>query len=97
MHGYGVFHGVFLTTGNQEETFHASNMQAFRRHFRSLTALASVAAAVMLSACSTPANVRDDAQFQSYASVADRPIARPHRQAGIGAHRPRPHQLQAVG
>ena len=54
-------------------------LRAVRRHFRSLTALASIAAAVMLSACSTPANVRDDAKFQSYASVTDRPVARPVR------------------
>ena len=47
--------------------------------WRSLGSLVCIAAAVLLTACATPANVRDDAQFQSYASVADRPIARPVR------------------
>lgn len=54
-------------------------LQVVRRYSRSLTAIASVAAVVMLSACSTPANVRDDTKFQSYASVTDRPVARPVR------------------
>ena len=47
--------------------------------WRALLSLVGIAAAVLLTACATPANVRDDAQFQSYASVADRPIARPVR------------------
>lgn len=34
---------------------------------------------VMLTGCTTPANVREDAKFQSYASIVDRPVARPVR------------------
>lgn len=58
---------------------HSPQMQLLLSRFRSLGSLACIAAAVLMTACATPANVRDDAQFQSYASVADRPIARPVR------------------
>ena len=54
-------------------------LQTVLSHCRSLASLACIAAAVLLTACATPANVRDDATFQSYASVADRPVARPVR------------------
>ncbi len=46
---------------------------------RVLASLACVAGSVVLTACSTPANVRNDAKFQSYASVTDRPVTRPVR------------------
>jgi Domain of unknown function (DUF4384) len=46
---------------------------------RVVAILASIAGTVLLSACSTPANVRNDAKFQSYANVADRPVVRPVR------------------
>lgn len=58
---------------------HSLQIQTFLSRFRSLASLACVAAAVLMTACATPANVRDDARFQSYASVADRPVARPVR------------------
>ena len=41
--------------------------------------LASVAMLALLTACATPANVRNDTKFQSYASAADRPAMRPVR------------------
>ena len=41
--------------------------------------LACIAMLALLTACATPANVRNDTKFQSYASVADRPAMRPVR------------------
>lgn len=41
--------------------------------------LASLAGAALLSGCATPADPRDDARFQSYASTANRPVVRPVR------------------
>ena len=41
--------------------------------------IACATAAVLLSACSTPMNAREDADFQGRASVADRPLVRPTR------------------
>ncbi|MBY0411217.1 MAG: DUF4384 domain-containing protein [Burkholderiaceae bacterium] len=40
---------------------------------------AGAVACVLLSACSTPMNARDDALFQSQASISDRPVVRPTR------------------
>ena len=40
---------------------------------------ACAVASVLLSACSTPMNARDDALFQSQASLSDRPVVRPTR------------------
>ena len=45
---------------------------------RPMVALALVGA-VLATGCSTPLNARDDAAFQSHASVADRPVVRPTR------------------
>lgn len=41
--------------------------------------LLALAGAVVLGGCATPADPREDAQFQSYAHAADRPAARPVR------------------
>lgn len=41
--------------------------------------LGLVAGAALLSGCATPANPRQDANYQSYASAADRPTVRPVR------------------
>ena len=46
---------------------------------RVIGTLACIAMLVLLTACATPANVRNDTKFQSYASVADRPAMRPVR------------------
>ncbi len=46
---------------------------------RSLALLTCAVAAAVLAGCSTPANVRNDAKFQSYASITDRPVVRPVR------------------
>ena len=54
-------------------------MQAALLRCRSLAAMTCIAAAVSLAGCAAPANVRNDAQFQSYASVAERPVVRPVR------------------
>ena len=47
--------------------------------YRSLLSVACVVTVVSLTGCATPANVRNDAKFQSYASVAERPVVRPVR------------------
>jgi len=44
-----------------------------------LTPLATLAAALLLTGCATPADPRDDAKFQSYASTTNRPVVRPVR------------------
>ena len=44
-----------------------------------MACLAFAIGALLLAGCSTPANVRNDAKFQSYASITDRPNARPVR------------------
>jgi hypothetical protein len=46
---------------------------------RALVSLFCLAGSLVLTACSTPANVRNDAKFQSYASITDRPVTRPVR------------------
>ena len=47
--------------------------------FRVFGLLACVTTLALLTACATPANVRSDTKFQSYASAADRPAMRPVR------------------
>lgn len=46
---------------------------------RVFAGLACIAMLALLTACTTPANVRSDTKFQSYASAADRPAMRPVR------------------
>ena len=47
--------------------------------FRAFASFACIAVLALLTACATPANVRSDTKFQSYASTADRPAMRPVR------------------
>ena len=44
-----------------------------------LSTLGLLALALLATGCSTPMNARDDAAFQSQASIADRPVVRPTR------------------
>lgn len=44
-----------------------------------LAPLAALAGALLLAGCATPADPRDDAKFQSYASATNRPVVRPVR------------------
>lgn len=44
-----------------------------------LAGLACLSGAMLLGGCATPADSRNDANFQSYASAADRPVVRPVR------------------
>ena len=47
--------------------------------FRAFAIFACIPMLALLTACATPANVRNDTKFQSYASAADRPAMRPVR------------------
>ncbi|MDB5963895.1 MAG: hypothetical protein JWQ72_395 [Polaromonas sp.] len=42
--------------------------------------------AVLITGCAVPANPRNDAKFQSYASAADRPVIRPVRSVSSFSH-----------
>ena len=46
---------------------------------RVLALIAGITISALLTGCATPANVRNDTKFQSYASAADRPAMRPVR------------------
>ncbi len=50
-----------------------------RSRFSSLATMLGLAGAVLLAGCATPADPRDDAKFQSYASATNRPVVRPVR------------------
>ena len=54
-------------------------LEPVRGRFGSLVTVLGLAGAMLLAGCATPADPRDDAQFQSYASTTNRPVVRPVR------------------
>ncbi|MDI1268309.1 MAG: DUF4384 domain-containing protein [Polaromonas sp.] len=54
-------------------------LEPVRSRLSSLALVLGLAGAVLLAGCATPADPRDDAKFQSYASATNRPVVRPVR------------------
>ncbi len=54
-------------------------LEPARSCLSSLTLVLGLAGAILLAGCATPADPRDDAKFQSYASATNRPVVRPVR------------------
>lgn len=56
-----------------------NHRQTFMQRCGELASLVSFAGTVFLGGCATPGDPREDTQFQSYASAANRPVIRPVR------------------
>lgn len=58
---------------------HTAALRRPLAHAHRLCAWAGLAGLLTLQGCSTPIDVRKDAEFQSYATQSDRPVVRPTR------------------